>query len=388
MRILMIAPQVFFLEKGTPLSVFYRAKALGELGHKVDILTYHLGKDIRAKNVRIIRILRVPFIRKVKAGPSWKKFPLDFFMLLKALRLGSRQRYDCVYTHEEAAMIGALLRKWRKLPHVYDMHSSLPLQFKDWGFSSSKLLVRIARRFERWMVRNSDVIVPICKNLADIAHGVDPSRRIITIENTAVISDEKAASPSAIRRLRDELKLGGSKIVLYTGTFLPIQGLDLLMASIPHVTKPSPDTKFVFVGGRGDEEMRFVEGLAVRYKARKDVLLLPSRPQEQMAAFMGLADVLVSPRSIGINAPLKIFSYMKSGKPIVATDLPIHTQILTKDVSVLTKTEPKAFAEGILLALREGDEIGRRAKAMVEKRYSYAQYKKKLAQVCSLIKAA
>ena len=45
MKILAIAPEPFFQQRGTPMSVYYRTKAICELGHQVDILTYHLSEE-------------------------------------------------------------------------------------------------------------------------------------------------------------------------------------------------------------------------------------------------------------------------------------------------------------------------------------------------------
>ncbi len=53
-------------------------------------------------------------------------------------------------------------------------------------------------------------------------------------------------------------------------------------------------------------------------------------------SFMQAADVIVSTRSSGTNTPLKIYSYPRSGVPIVATDLPTHTQTLNHSVAELT----------------------------------------------------
>lgn len=49
MRILLIAPQPFFEIRGTPLATLQLVKVLSELGHKVDIATYHLGKNVEVK---------------------------------------------------------------------------------------------------------------------------------------------------------------------------------------------------------------------------------------------------------------------------------------------------------------------------------------------------
>ena len=84
------------------------------------------------------------------------------------------------------------------------------------------------------------------------------------------------------------------------------------------------------------------------------------RPSE-IPAYLLAADVLVSPRSRGTNTPLKIYQYLRSGKPIVATRLLTHTQVLDDDTAILTGVSAAEFADGILSALENpGARGGRR----------------------------
>ena len=47
-----------------------------------------------------------------------------------------------------------------------------------------------------------------------------------------------------------------------------------------------------------------------------------------MGSLVAAADVLVSPRIKGVNTPMKIYAYLNSGKPILATDIESHSQVL------------------------------------------------------------
>ncbi len=87
LRILMLAPEPFFEPRGTPFSEFHRIKALGALGHSIDLVTYPIGRDVDLPNLRIIRSLRPPFVRKVRIGPSAVKVVLDALMLLTIARV-------------------------------------------------------------------------------------------------------------------------------------------------------------------------------------------------------------------------------------------------------------------------------------------------------------
>ncbi len=386
LRILMLAPHVFFQPRGTPLSVSYRAKALGEAGHQVDVLTYHLGQPFPSKNVTVIRAWKVPFINTLKPGPSTPKIFLDISLFKKMLWLLATRRYDLIYTHEEAAFFGALMRFLFGKRHAYDMHSSMPLQLEDWEYSKSKLLRKAFDLMERFIVRNSDVIVPICRNLEEIARKIKPDANIVTVENTAVLADEPKPSAKRVAELRKQHHLSGKHVILYTGTFLKIQGLDLLIDAAPAVVKKSPDEMFLLVGGT-PEEIAAMQQRVDALGIAKNVLLLPQHPQTDMPSFYELADILVSPREIGINAPLKIFSYLNSGKPVVVTDLPIHTQIASAPAVVLAKPDAKSWADALIALLASPatrHKTGMAGRKLVAERYSYARYRQRLDQAVKL----
>ena len=94
MKILMIAPEPFFEPRGTPFSEYYRIRALCEMGHTVDLITYPIGQDKEIDGLTISRCLRPPFVKSVKTGPSVSKIFLDFFLFFKVLGRLFRKRYD------------------------------------------------------------------------------------------------------------------------------------------------------------------------------------------------------------------------------------------------------------------------------------------------------
>jgi glycosyltransferase involved in cell wall biosynthesis len=96
-----------------------------------------------------------------------------------------------------------------------------------------------------------------------------------------------------------------------------------------------------------------------------------------MSLYLAAGDILVSSRMTGTNTPLKIYSYLRSGKPIVATRLLTHTQVLNDEVAVLTEPTAQAFAEGALELARHperGRVLGEKARRLAEQQYSYERY--------------
>ncbi len=380
----MIAPEPFFEPRGTPFSEFHRIRALLALGHQVDLVTYPFGQDVSMPGLRIFRSLRPPFVSRVKIGPSLAKVPLDAFLAFTAIRRAVGGRYDAIHSHEEGGLIGVVLAALLRVPHLYDMHSSLPQQLTNFAFSQSAFVRGVFLWIERLMIRRSRVVVVICPSLEDTVREIEPRAQVVLIEN-APGSAEEQATPAQAAAVRAKFGLApGTPVILYTGTFEAYQGLDLLFAAMVRVKGRRPGARLLLAGGKPDQIER-AEGEARRAEIHDVTIFAGERPASEIPAYLLASDVLVSPRSKGTNTPLKIYQYLRSGKPIVATRLLTHTQVLSDETAILTSASPAEFADGILRALDDpavGLELGCRARALADTKYSYEAYLDRTRRAC------
>ncbi len=371
----MLAPEPFFEPRGTPFSEYHRIRALLELGHTVDLVTYPFGKDVTLAGLRVFRCIRPPFVSDVRIGPSLAKVALDVTLTVSAIRRVLSNRYDVIHSHEEGSFAGIVLAAITGVPHLYDMHSSLPQQLTNFAFSRSRVLHAFFVWMERLVIRRSKVVIVICQHLAETVRGIDGSVPVVLIENAPGSGDSPVSGSG--NRVRSELGVAaGAPVVLYTGTFEAYQGLDLLFEAARRVVAARPATRFVLAGGR-PEQITAARADAVRAGVGGAVLFAGQRPAEDIPAFLDAADVLVSPRSTGTNTPLKIYQYLRSGRPIVATRLLTHTQVLDDSVAVLTDATPLGFGAGILSVIDDparGRAVGERARELAETKYSYDSY--------------
>src|SRR5262249_58222829 len=76
-------------------------------------------------------------------------------------------------------------------------------------------------------------------------------------------------------------------------------------------------------------------------------------PPEEEDFFFLIPSILFPPRITGKNTPLKLYSYLRSGVPIVATKIVSHTQVLTDDVALLVEPQPQSLSSGVLRLLED-----------------------------------
>ncbi len=386
MKILMLAPEPFFQPRGTPISVFFRLKALTDMGHSVDLVTYPLGQDIPCPGLTITRVPNFLGFRKIKIGPSPAKLPLDALMVGWAFAKLARRRYDLIFSHEEAGFFGLVLARLFFTPHLYDMHSSLPQQLENFNFSHNSALKAVFTALENFVLRGSRSVIVICRDLFDYVKGLGYGDKAVFLENILDFNDFDAhpPSPEEIAGLRRKITPRGEKIVLYSGNFEPYQGVPLLVEAFG---KMKERAILLIVGGSAADHAS-VKKRAAELGFADRFVLVEKVPPQRVPLYIKCSDVLVSPRASGTNTPLKIYAYLKAGKPVVATNLWTNTQVLTEDIAVLSPPEPEKFGAALDFAV-SSEEAKRRARAGAElaaREYTYTHYREKITE--AITKAA
>jgi glycosyltransferase involved in cell wall biosynthesis len=371
LNVLFLAPQPFFEVRGTPLAVLAMVRALAALGHRVDLLTFAQGEDVAIPGVRHLRSLRLP-VGRVKPGASLAKLVLDVpFVLEAAARLASR-RYDVVHAVEEAAHLVAPLARALRVPLVTDVDSAIPEQLRESGFARRGPLLWMAERMESYAVRNAAAVVTVCDALTDRVRALAPDVPVFQVEDPPLGQDGDAAPAAAVDALRQSLGLQPGPVAFYSGNFEAYQGVELLVDA----ARLLPDVQVLLMGGEPHE----IERLRARGAGTRCVFA-GKRPPTELPAFLALADVLVSPRCQGRNTPFKIYTYLASGRPLVATRIETHTQLLDDRLAFLVPPTAEGIADGIRQALADPAEAGRRARAgvqLIDERYSRARYAEKV----------
>ncbi len=385
MNILLLAPHPFYQERGTPIAVDLLLTALSRRGDQVDVVTFHEGTGKTYPGVTLHRIPRLPGMHGIRPGFSFKKLVCDAFVLAKALRLAARGTYGVVHAVEESVFMAMLIRRLFHIPYVFDMDSSLPRQMIE-KFRFLVVFSPILKWFEGCAIRHALAVVPVCDALADIARPYAPHKlcllRDISLLAQAPLNDSRGLQPA--------LATIPHPCFLYIGNLERYQGLDLLMDSFALLLQKGTRASLVIAGGQKTDIQHYQKKSAMAGLGAH-VHFLGPWPIDRMAELFALADVLVSPRIQGNNTPMKIYSYLHSGKPILATDLPTHTQVLSPDVAMLASPTPEHFAAGMRVLIEhpdQGQAMSRRAKALADKQYSFAVFERTVKELYEWIERA
>jgi len=383
MRILMIAPHPYYIDRGTPIDVDLLLRALSTRGDSVDLVCYAEGETRAYKGLRIYRARDLKWLRGMRPGFSGRKLVADLFLAVRVFGRLRRGRYDVIHVGEEAVFLALLLKRLYRLPYVYDMDSSVAQQLVE-QMPWLRPFSRLFNHLESCALRSSLAVAPVCNALGAFAERAGAQH--IEILHDISQLDNPALEPRGLLRRQWGIT---APALLYVGNLQSYQGVDLLLAAFARAVEGGSRLDLVVVGGHPDDVASYQEK-AERLGVESRTHWVGTWPASRLGELLVDAEILVTPRIKGVNTPMKIFPYLHSGRPLLATNLPTHTQILGPDVTVLAEPNPDAFAEAILRlehddALRR--RVGRNGRRFVEQDHTFDAHLRRVERLYAYVKS-
>ncbi|HET7621725.1 MAG TPA: glycosyltransferase family 4 protein [Gemmatimonadaceae bacterium] len=373
-----MSPQPFFELRGTPINVLQMVRALCGAGYEVHLATYPIGDPVRVEGLVHHRSLSVRWMNQVSIGFSLRKVVLDALLALRVWRLLLTRRFDVVHAVEESIFFTLPLARLRRMPVIYDLDSSLSDQLASSGVLRARPLLALARSLEATALRSSQLAITVCSALTERVRESASELPVVQIEDVPLAESLRTPNPEVERELL--ARFGPGPLAVYTGNLASYQGVDLLLDALPSLAERIPGARILIVGGTAREVAALRERLATHPHGAM-VTLAGAQPPELLPELMAIATVLVSPRREGINTPLKLYTYMHSGVPIVATDIPAHTQLLDDRTALLCAPTAEALADAIARVMARPSAFADRAlraRDLVRRSFSPEEFRRKL----------
>lgn len=383
----MIAPTPYFADRGCHVRIYEEARALRRLGHDVRIVTYHLGRDM--EGIPTYRIPSIPWYRKLAAGPSWHKPYLDILLFFKALRVIKTFKPHLLHAHlHEGAFVGLFLKKFLRIPLLFDCQGSLTGELVDHKFiSDGSLLYRFFAGLETLINKGSDfIITSSCASATDLqARWKVPSAKVEALID-AVDTEEFVPGDRSELRKRLSLPIDGP-VVAYLGVMNKYQGVDILLEVVRILKERGEKIHFLVMGfphGSYEEKSREM-GISdsVTFTGRVDYGHAPS--------MLAAADLAVSLKLSKTEANGKLFNYMACGLPSVVFDTPINREILGDTGVYAAYGDANDAADKIEFLIRNGEALEtlrRQTREMAVREHSWSSRGKKLVEIYGRMKIA
>jgi glycosyltransferase involved in cell wall biosynthesis len=235
---------------------------------------------------------------------------------------------------------------------------------------------RVGKRLRSWVGRRIGGLIVITNALKElyVELGV-PEDRVL------VAPDGVDLTKFCISITRDQARCAvgfplDKKIVGYVGRFHTMEmtkGLDTMIKALRILKEEDlDDVALCFVGGPLEMAPLYLDLAKKEGIEEKDLMFVNHVPPGRIPLYLRSFDICTMPfpwteHFAYYASPLKLFEYMASKTPIVATDLPSTREVLRdgENAILIEPDKPKALAGGIERALSDAElaaRIGRQAR--------------------------
>lgn len=376
MRIISIFHGRFPSEKAAGLFAAQEADSFAKIGIETELIVpnrkgrerqnahsyYGMSPDVKVTYLKTVDLYSTA-LKKIAFYVSLCAFSAAVLLYLKR----NSSKDDIVYSNETLPLIAA---SWAGRNVVYAVHD-FP-EKKKWFYSY------LIRRASGILVTNLWKKDKLISEFGISAEKMLVQPNAVDVEKFSIsISQEEARTKLHLPQDVD--------IVVYTGHLYSWKGAHTLAEAASRL----PDKMHVyFVGGTEDDIQRFRD----MYGKRENIHFAGFRLHDEIPLWQKAADVLVLPNSgkeeisVHYTSPMKLFEYMASGTPIVASNLPSIRSIVDEDSAYFfTPDDPESLAHQLEIVLELGGGVSKKARNAAQDVMQYS-WEERAGSMLSFIK--
>ena len=344
------------------------AKSLAKAGYDVTLVAQHDKEEI-VDGIRIVPLPRPKNRFERMTRTVWSAYR-------KALKINA----DIYHFHDpELIPAGLLLKLFTKAKVIRDVHEDYSKVIRGKHYLSPwmrRFIARVFSIFDEFTAKRFSSIVSATPAIAKQFEKLNNNS--VTIQNFPIL-DELHTRETIPWKKR-------SNAVAYVGGISKLRGAKEMVEAVGLASKKA-DIRLMLAGDFSPrslkKEMELMEGW-------KQTEYLGYLSREKISRFLGnikVGLVLFHPEPNHISAqPNKLFEYMSSGIPVIASDFPLWRVIVESAGCglLVNPMKPKEIADAVIYLLKnpeEAEEMGNRGRKAVVKKYNWGREEKKLLEL-------
>lgn len=351
----MVAPVPFFVDRGTPMRILEEALALEKKGVDIDIVTYHLGRNVDKINenskIKVYRIVRLLFwYNKKEAGADWQKIALDILLIWKTAKIVFLKKPRIIHAHlHEGVLIGWIVKKiffWRKIKLVADFHGELVSEMESHGYLNKKFVRGIFNFLEKIIFKLGDFTIVSSDELKNRIMRLGKNDKLEVVSDGV---DVNKYDDIVVEKDANNLK------IIYSGAFVANKGIDILLDAILKISKMNlVGLKFILAGGPREN----IESFIKKNNLMDSIEIVSPLDYFDLPRINKSGDVAIDPKTSQVGqASGKILQYMAAGLPVVCFDRENNRKFLCEAGYYTKKFNADGLVEGILYFFENRDKI-------------------------------
>ncbi len=273
------------------------------------------------KNFKLTYIKSYDFLKFVKIFGRFSFYAQSIYFVLK-LFFAKIDKDAIIYTRNPEIVWLFSLRNYKT---AYECH--------DWFKKSKNIALFLLKKLNFLIVTNSFIAKEFKKNAYKRDILIAPNGIDLKIFDVDI---PKAEALNKVSQKEFAKLAKGKKVLLYTGSFRTMgqsKGIDEILEALAMLN--DKNVLFVALGGN-NKDIDFYKNKAKDLNLDKQSFFYPRVDQKELAIWQKIADILLMPFPDKAHyryhmTPLKIFEYMTSNVPIIASSLPSIQEILNKN---------------------------------------------------------
>ena len=302
--------------------------------------------------------------------------------------------FDIVHVHDARSFQGICTYLWGKMkfvPYVFQPHGSfLSLLREPYGLRMLKLL--LDKLVSGKILKNSSKIITLSRVEAEQYRRMGvPEEKIAIIPNGIDLSEYANLPPKGTFKRKFGIP-EDKKVILYLGRIHRSKGVDLLIKAYAYlIEKVGNKDAVLVIAGPDDGYLNDAKALAYSLRVSDSVMFVgPLYGKDKLAAYVD-SDIYVLPSRYEIWG-LTILEAYACGKPVIASNVGGPKDlVLDNETGLLFETGNfRELAERIMHLLNDENkcvEMGKKARKLVEQKYSIENVVKRLENIYSEVTA-
>jgi glycosyltransferase involved in cell wall biosynthesis len=359
-NVAVVAACPFPYPRGTPTRAYRTAEAIAQRGHKVDVITYHLGRETGQIPFTIHRTPPVKRYQRLEPGPTYGKLAvIDTLLVAKLWSFVRNNHVDVIHAHHYEGLLVALpVSRLYRIPLIYDAHTLLDseLEHYEMGLPRSSLRT-FGRMVDHYAPRLATHVIATTETIKYVLtkrHGLADDRVTIVTGGVELDHFDRPATASA-----------ESPTLIYTGNLAAFQGIEQMLRAFQIVRQARDDVRLrIVTNGNFGRYTTLTRQLGI-----DDAIELLPDSYALLPERLSAATIALNPRPLATGLPQKLLNYMAAGRPIVSFAGSAERLVHGKHGWLVKGSAYAAFAQSILhvlanpgLAQRLGDNARRLAR--------------------------
>ena len=375
--------------RGASIHVYQTSKFLAKAGHEVHVISRRYLRQ--QQEYEMIDGFHVHRIYRGILGPiPFSSYSSEDSYSLKStvLKILGKATYrfylSSVYLFYAASYVARVIRD-HNLEAVLERETSMGAGMLASMITNRPMVLEInGPEFSTYSVKYAQRIIAypgLQERLVKMGVTKDKILNLFApVDSTLFKPDPKLGT-----RMKQKLGLREAPIVGYVGIFAPWHGIETLLKASKIVIRSVPETRFVMIGPYNQQWFEKARNQGIS----NSFLFVGPVDHESVPQYINASDVMVAPFNPSKSSvtkdgpytfiPFKIMEYMSCGKPVISTDVgSIPTIIKDGRTGILVEPGNEFDLAGAILKLLRNpnlaDQIGRKARSSISKRFSWENY--------------